>query len=246
MVRAQEPLSPLTHPSSFGRGLSFLALALVTFPLLARVDAEERGARAQLDIQTPEPPSEARPTIRPSRRPEAVGAAPAEIVLNVQPFATPALRPTTPVSAPPPPYRLRIPVVGVRPEDLADTFADKRDSTRIHRAIDILAPTGTPVVATVGGRILRLHTSTLGGLTVYQSGPTGGWVFYYAHLDGYAPGLGPGQTVAAGDTLGYVGETGNAPIPHLHFAVWKVRPGGQRGGRAVNPYPLLRTSEGPL
>jgi murein DD-endopeptidase MepM/ murein hydrolase activator NlpD len=174
-----------------------------------------------------------------------VASAPAEIVLNVRPFAPPALRPTTPVSAPPPPYRLRMPVAGVRSEDLADTFADKRDSTRIHRAIDLLAPTGTPVVAAVGGRILRLHTSPLGGLTVYQSGPTGGWVFYYAHLDGYAPGLRPGQTVAAGDTLGYVGETGNAPIPHLHFAVWNVRSGGQRGGRAVNPYPLLRASGDP-
>lgn len=229
----------MTPPSSFGQGLSFLALALVVFPLLARVDAEQGGTRARLDLPSAVQPSEARVTIRRPGPRGAPPAAPSEIVLNVQPFAPPAPRLTAPVSAPPPPYALLIPVVGVRPDDLVDTFADLRDSTRIHRAIDILAPTGTPIVAAVGGRILRLHNSTLGGLTVYQAGPSGGWIYYYAHLDGYAPGLEAGQRVAVGDTLGYVGETGNAPIPHLHFAIWKARAGSQRGGRAVNPYPLL-------
>ena len=238
----------MTPPSSFGRGLSFLALALVAFPLLARVDAEERGTRARLDLPSVQRPAVDLPPEAPvtTRRPMSDETAPTavpEVVLNVQPFAPPAPRIT--VSAPPPPYRLQMPVVGIRPEDLADTFTDRRDSTRIHRAIDILAPTGTPIVATVGGRILRLHNSTLGGLTVYQAGPTSGWIFYYAHLDGYAPGLQAGQTVAAGDTLGFVGMTGNAPIPHLHFAIWKTRPGSQRGGRAVNPYPLLSVGEGP-
>lgn len=229
----------MSTPSSFGRGLSFLALALVVVPLLARTDGEGPDHRARLAVPTEATPDVPRVTIRRSDRPATTDSARSEIVLNVQPLAPPEPRIAVPGSAPLPPYDVLIPVVGVRPEDLADTFTDLRDSTRTHRAIDILAPTGTPVIAAVDGRILRLHTSTLGGLTVYQMGPTNGWIYYYAHLDGYAEGLRAGQTVAAGDTLGYVGETGNAPIPHLHFAVWKVRPGTQRGGRAVNPYPLL-------
>lgn len=228
-----------TTPSSFGRGLSFLALALVVIPLLARSDGEDRTHRARLALPTETSPAEPRVTIRRADRSPAADSARSEVVLNVRPLAPPEPRIPVPVSAAPPSYNLLIPVVGVRAEDLADTFTDLRDSTRTHRAIDILAPTGTPVVAAVSGRILRLHTSTLGGLTVYQMGPTSGWIYYYAHLDAYAEGLRAGQTVAAGDTLGFVGETGNAPIPHLHFAVWTVRPGTQRGGRAVNPYPLL-------
>lgn len=229
----------MTPPSSFGRGLSFLALALVVVPLLARTDSEDRDHRARLAFSDEVAPDGPRVTIRHADRSAPTDSARSEIVLNVQPLAPPPPPIAVPVSAPPPPYELMIPVAGVRPEDLTDTFTDLRDSTRTHRAIDILAPTGTPVVAAVGGRILRLHTSALGGLTIYQMGPTSGWIFYYAHLDGYAEGLRAGQVVAAGDTLGYVGETGNAPIPHLHFAVWQVRPGRQRGGRAVNPYPLL-------
>ena len=235
----------MTTPSSFGRGLSFLALALVVVPLLARDDGEDRDHRARLALPTEASPDAPRVTIRRADRSTAADSARSEVVLNVRPLAPPEPRIAVPVSAPPPPYDLLIPVAGVRPEDLTDTFADLRDSTRTHRAIDILVPTGTPVVAAVGGRILRLHTSALGGLTIYQMGPTNGWIYYYAHLDGYAEGLRAGQTVAAGDTLGFVGETGNAPIPHLHFAVWQVRPGTQFGGRAVNPYPLLTGSEQP-
>jgi murein DD-endopeptidase MepM/ murein hydrolase activator NlpD len=235
----------LTTPSSFGRGLSFLALALVVVPLLTRDDGEDRDHRARLALHAEEDPSAPRMTIRRADRPAPSDSARSEIVLRVWPLAPTEPRIAAPVSAPAPPYDLLIPVAGVRPDDLTDTFGDLRDSTRTHRAIDILAPTGTPVVAAVGGRILRLHTSALGGLTVYQMGPTNGWVYYYAHLDGYAEGLRAGQIVAAGDTLGFVGETGNAPIPHLHFAVWKVRPGTQRGGRAVNPYPLLTDGKRP-
>jgi murein DD-endopeptidase MepM/ murein hydrolase activator NlpD len=232
----------LTTPSSFGRGLSFLALALVVVPLLARTDGEDRDHRARLALPAEVSPDAPRVTIRSA---DSAEFARSEIVLRVQPLAPLAPRITAPVSAPPPPYDVLIPVAGVRPEDLADTFSDLRDGTRTHRAIDILVPTGTPVVAAVSGRILRLHTSALGGLTIYQMGPTNGWIYYYAHLDDYAEGLRAGQTVAAGDTLGFVGETGNAPIPHLHFAVWEVRPGTQRGGRAVNPYPLLTDSKQP-
>ncbi len=164
------------------------------------------------------------------------------VTLRVEPL--PALLPTAPTPAAPPPYPLVVPVAGVAPGELVDTFGDFReDSTRIHRALDILAPVGTPVVAAAPGRILRLYTSTRGGLTVYQGDPAGQYVYYYAHLDAYADGLRAGQTVAAGDTLGRVGTTGNADpaVPHLHFAVWRQRRGGSGwGGAPVNPFEALR------
>lgn len=230
------------HPTSFGHMLALVALGLLGLAYFARAnDLEPRpGARfahAHSGARVEMPP--------PLRRmPVAVftlEAAPTEILLRVNPLASPA--PTRGARPPlaPPPYALIIPVVGIKPGDLVDTFGDPRDSTRVHRAIDLLAPKGTPVVAVVDGHIIRKHTNMLGGLTVYQVGPDSAWVFYYAHLDRYADGLRAGQAVAQGDTLGYVGETGNAPVPHLHFAVWKARPGSRRlwGGRAINPYGLL-------
>ncbi len=227
-------------PSSFGRVLALIAFGLVALAYLARTNAAEPRPGGQFAASVHRAAVVPSVPIRRVAAP-AVAAAPTEVVLNVKPLAP--LRSTSGTLPPlvPPPYAVRIPVVGIAPGDLVDTFGDPRDSTRIHRAIDILAPTGTPVIAAVGGHIIRKHTSGLGGLTVYQVGPDSAWVFYYAHLDRYADGLRAGQAVAQGDTLGYVGETGNAPIPHLHFAVWKARSGSTRlwGGRAFNPYLLL-------
>lgn len=137
---------------------------------------------------------------------------------------------------------LAIPVAGVEPGDLVDTFRAARSEGRMHDAIDILAPRGTPVVAAAPGEVVRLFTSDKGGLTVYQLGADGRTVYYYAHLDAYAPGLKAGQRVRRGQAIGTVGDTGNA-VPgntHLHFAIWRA------AGRAdfwdgdpVNPYPLL-------
>lgn len=168
-------------------------------------------------------------------------AEPAPLMPEATPAPVPPLVPP-PVPPPdPPPYALRIPVAGVASAELRDTFDARRSGGRTHRALDILAPTGTPVLAAAAGHIVRVHESALGGLTLYQVGPDSAWVFYYAHLDAYAPAIAPGLSVVQGDTLGFVGATGNAPVPHLHFAVWKARPGGTRfwNGRAVNPYPLL-------
>jgi murein DD-endopeptidase MepM/ murein hydrolase activator NlpD len=140
--------------------------------------------------------------------------------------------------------RLLIPVAGVRPEALVDTFTQAREGgARVHDAIDILAPRGTPVVAAAPGKVEKLFLSKQGGMTVYQRSPDGTLIYYYAHLDGYAPRLGEGQVLRAGDPLGFVGATGNAnpSAPHLHFAVMQTVPLAKwwEPATALNPYPLL-------
>jgi murein DD-endopeptidase MepM/ murein hydrolase activator NlpD len=135
---------------------------------------------------------------------------------------------------------LAVPVAGFEPEDLRDSFAESR-SGHTHEAIDLLAARGTRVIAADDGTIVRLFTSARGGLTIYQFDPTTTYCYYYAHLDGYAPGLREGLAVRRGDTLGYVGSTGNAPrqAPHLHFAVSRLGPEKRwEQGTAINPFPL--------
>lgn len=112
---------------------------------------------------------------------------------------------------------LMVPVVGVVPGKIPDSFNEARDDGRIHRASDILAPMGTPVVAAESGSIMRLSQNRLGGTTIYMTDDDGRFIYYYAHLQGYADGLAERAHVSQGDLLGYVGMTGNAPVPHLHF-----------------------------
>ena len=137
---------------------------------------------------------------------------------------------------------LLVPVAGVAVSQLSDTFDEGRDGGRVHRALDILAPRGTSVLAADDGRVLRVRPNALGGNTVYATDPAGRVVYYYAHLDAYRPGLVEGATIARGDVLGTVGTTGNAPkdTPHLHFQVMSMPPDGRYwDGDAINPYPLF-------
>ena len=141
------------------------------------------------------------------------------------------------------PAGLAIPVLGVKPESLADTYKQARSGGRVHDAIDIMAPHGTPVVAVAPGTVEKLFFSKGGGgVTAYVRSPDRNWMFYYAHLQDYAPGLREGQAVKRGDPIGRVGSTGNASPagPHLHFAINRVDQGEKwYQGRPVNPYPLL-------
>lgn len=155
---------------------------------------------------------------------------------------SPALIETSRVEAAP--DRMVIPVEGVAAGQLTDTFAQARDGgMRVHDAIDIPAPRGTAVLAAAPGRVEKLFVSAAGGNTIYQRSADGGLMFYYAHLDTYAPGLAEGQTVRAGQRIASVGFTGNADpaTPHLHFAVSRIRAGAKWHEAAVplNPYPLL-------
>ncbi len=115
---------------------------------------------------------------------------------------------------------LLLPVSGVAREALHDSFRARRGE-RVHHAVDIVAPRGTPVLSTDSGQIIKLHRSKAGGLTIYATDASRRFIYYYAHLDRYQPGIAEGMRVARGDTIGYVGTSGNAPVgyPHLHFAI---------------------------
>ncbi|MBV9925721.1 MAG: M23 family metallopeptidase [Acidobacteria bacterium] len=140
--------------------------------------------------------------------------------------------------------RLLIPVEGVRAEQLQDTFKDARSEGRVHDAIDIMAPRGTPVLAATDGRVVKLFNSAKGGITFYQlAAADEHYVLYYAHLERYAEGLAEGHVARRGETLAYVGDTGNAAPgnTHLHFQIYRVAdPKHFWTGENLNPYPLLR------
>lgn len=136
---------------------------------------------------------------------------------------------------------LLIPVVGVAPTQLRDTFHAARSGGRTHHAIDIAAPTGTPLVAITDGTVTRITWNRLGGRTLYLRSADGRYDFYYAHLDAYAPGLVAGQRVVRGEVIGTVGATGNAQGPHLHLQVLDLAGGGR--GTPVNPYEMLRAAD---
>ena len=138
----------------------------------------------------------------------------------------------------------QLPVAGVRPDQLLDTFtASRGGGARVHEAIDIMAPRGTPVLAAVPGTVEKLFLSRNGGNTIYVRSSDRRTITYYAHLDRYAPGLAEGQQIGRGQPIGYVGSTGDASpeAPHLHFAILGVSPdkGWWQSDRAINPYPLL-------
>jgi murein DD-endopeptidase MepM/ murein hydrolase activator NlpD len=137
---------------------------------------------------------------------------------------------------------LAIPVVGVRADQLQDTFDDARAQGRRHDAIDIMAAEGTPVIAAADGTIEKLFNSVRGGITLYERSPDQRWIYYYAHLSAYAPGLSEGQQVKRGQVIARVGHTGDASAagPHLHFAINQMGPGDRWwNGTPINPYPLL-------
>lgn len=143
--------------------------------------------------------------------------------------------------------KLIVPVAGVSAAKIPSSFDEMRGA-RHHNALDILAPRGTPVLSADDGTVAKIDTSDGGGLSLYIAGPRDRFIFYYAHLDAYRRGIAEGMRVEKGDTIGYVGTTGNAPAntPHLHFAIaladedkrwWK--------GTPLDPLPLLRLAEDP-
>jgi murein DD-endopeptidase MepM/ murein hydrolase activator NlpD len=132
-----------------------------------------------------------------------------------------------------PDQKIAMPVQDVSKNQIANTWHAARGTDRLHEGQDIFAPQGTPILSATEGYIANIGENSLGGQTVSVVG-AGGRVYYYAHLDSYAPRIAEGDWVTTQTVLGYVGTTGNAAgtPPHLHFGVYA--PGG-----AMNPLPLL-------
>ena len=169
-----------------------------------------------------------------------------DVNANVEPPSAPT---TEPVG-----NGLMIPVAGIKPEQLIDTFSQSRTDSqsgtenRFHDAIDIAAPAGTPVVAASDGEIARFWDSKRGGITIYQYTADRKFILYYAHLQRRADEITVGMNVKRGATIGYVGDTGNAGLGnfHLHFSMARITdPKRFWEGTYVNPYPLLITGTYP-
>lgn len=221
-------------------GLSFALGALTDYALTWRLpdldgvsSSDVAGGAAGATASDPAPahdPAEPRAVERPGERGEAAPIGTTGAVAHQD--AVELLRERD----------LALPVDGVDPDDLRDTFADGRGS-RTHEAIDVMAPRHTAVRAVEDGHIAKLFTSDAGGLTIYQFEPSGMFTYYYAHLDRYAERLREGQAVERGDVIGYVGSTGNASpdAPHLHFAIFRQTPERQWWkGEPINPYAVLK------
>ena len=139
---------------------------------------------------------------------------------------------------------LVVPVAGVTVDRIPDTYKAPRgrDGSRRHEAVDIMAPRGTPVLSADDGRVLKLRKNAAGGTTIYATDPDERIIYYYAHLDRYHEPIREGMKLAKGDTIGFVGTTGNAPknVPHLHFQIMRM-PADRRwwGGEPIDPLPLL-------
>ena len=145
---------------------------------------------------------------------------------------------TTTATTPPSVSISQFPVQG--PCWFTDTWGAPRSGGRSHEGVDIIAKSGLYLYAVSDGTLTKQYldsTSSLSG-NGWRLTRADGTYFFYAHLSAFAPGLKVGSTVKAGQIIGYVGMTGNAGSPHLHF---EVHPGG---GAAVNPTPTVRAVDG--
>jgi murein DD-endopeptidase MepM/ murein hydrolase activator NlpD len=243
----------------------FLILALV-LSVAAAVWVLQRWAAHHDAAIRPAPNTSPSPLISPSTAqvpsPEPTPSPSVEPTLAPS-IATPSAQAsaTTAIAAPPPAdepqtqsvpepetgyvgrLKLLIPVLGVKPDQLHDTFDEARSEGRVHDAIDIPAAQGTPVLAAADGPIVKLFQSVRGGTTIYQLSNDKKLVYYYAHLQRYADDIVEGKFVEQGHVIAYVGDTGNAGQGnyHLHFSIALISdPKRYWEGTNINPYPLLR------
>jgi LysM repeat protein len=117
-----------------------------------------------------------------------------------------------------------------------DTYGASRSGGRFHEGVDIIANAGHWIYAVQDGTLTKKYLDAPGSLSGngWRLTVAGGTYFFYAHLSAFAPGLSVGSAVKAGQIIGQVGMTGDAPIPHLHF---EVHPGG---GASIDPTPVVK------
>ena len=140
--------------------------------------------------------------------------------------------------------QIGLPLSGIKSANLRDSFNELHNGHQ-HRAIDLMAPRGTPVLAVTGGRIEKLFLSKSGGNTIYEFDDSNTYCYYYAHLDRYADGISEHLHVSPGTVIGYVGSTGDASpnAPHLHFAIYRLDSSPRWwNGTPIDPYPVLLLS----
>ena len=160
---------------------------------------------------------------------------PATVPAATTPTATPAASTTVSMQV--------FPVQGIC--SFGDTYGAPRGSVRFHEGVDIIAKSGQWVYAVTDGTLTKQYNNSPGSLSGngWRLTAAGGTYFFYAHLSAFAPGLAVGSAVKAGQIIGQIGMTGNAPIPHLHFEIRRgdiaYHPG--RAGLAV-PSGLIETS----
>ena len=205
-------------------------------PTTLPADARAPGQSTAQPSDTAAATTATTPALASVRPPTATSPAASTAVSASPPATAPATGNTGGVA-------LLLPVQGIQPAQLHDTFNEARGGgTRPHEALDIMAARGTPVLAAIDGTVEKLFTSVPGGLTISEFDRDRTRAYYYAHLDRYAEGLAEGQALRRGDVIGYVGSTGNASAdaPHLHFAVFVLGPEKHWWqGTAIDPYPLL-------
>ena len=228
------------------RRTAFAICALLAVAAGAMLGMRKEEADTQV-IQPATPP--ASQTLAPAM-PAREADKPSLVVQTIEAAAPSPALPPPPASVADDPdisqLRLRVltlPVQGVMPAQLSDTYTQARAAGAPHEAIDIMSARGTPVLAVEDGKVAKLFLSKPGGITIYQFDPASQYAYYYAHLDRYAEGLTEGASLRKGQVIGYVGSTGNASpdAPHLHFAIFKLEPERQWWrGTPLTPYLVWR------
>jgi murein DD-endopeptidase MepM/ murein hydrolase activator NlpD len=228
-----------------------LPFTLGAISMLVLAAAVEWGApgvlgRVSTALRPEVSPSAAAPSVVPPATPAPESSVDSLAFPRVVPADSAAEAPpvaSAPLEPGPDDGGLLIPVQGVKASSLVNTYDDARGQGRRHDAIDIMADRGTPVVAVADGVVMKLFQSERGGITLYELAPDRRTIYYYAHLDRYAPGIAEGRPLRRGQLLGYVGNTGDAGPGnyHLHFEVSTTAdPRKYWGGAPRNPYPLLQ------
>ena len=121
-----------------------------------------------------------------------------------------------------------------------DTWGAPRSGGRKHVGTDIFTVRGQYVYAVADGKLTSRKWAQPGNISgnAWRLTASDGTAYFYAHLSDFAPDVGVGSAVRAGQIIGWIGKTGNTVVDHLHF---EIRPGG---GSPVNPYPILRAHGG--